>query len=284
MTDPNVIAANPNSLQETLQASALPLAEGVVEYANLGITASCALFLLLIHWAIPRIRKSNIFDHSILNSIAGGMALGYVFLQALPSLIFNIGALKEQAYTHFLNNEKNLLFVIFMFILAGFFVFYTLEKIAHDKSKKGEEGGPFIYYSHIGILTYLNFSVALIIPLMINENFFNLLFFTSIVGFQFILEDHAMTLHFPTRFNHIGRYIVMGGVCVGWPIGAFLVPHHTTLTLTLMNAFFAGAIVLSTIKTEFALLEGRSHFPTFIASLSITTAIVFILLLLENIG
>ncbi len=256
----------------------------MTEYPNLGITTGCALFLLLIHWAVPRIRKLDLFDAGILNSIAGGLALGYVFLHALPSLILNIAALKEQTHGRFLSDEKNLLFVIFMFALAGFFVLYVLEKIAHDKSKKGEEGGVVIYYSHVGTLTYLSFSVALIIPIMAHESLASLLLFTFIMGFHFILEDHAMSHHFPSRFNHVGRYIIMGGVGLGWLIGTFLLPHHYTLTTTLMNSFLAGVLILSTTKTEFALLEERSHFPTFIASLAVKTAIIFIMLLLENVG
>ncbi len=282
MADLNTVSAGSSSLQEISQDSFLPLNEGM-DFSSLGITAGCALFLLLIHWAIPKIRKLDSFDDGILNSIAGGLALGYVFLHALPSLILNIGTLKEQIHSRFLSEEKNLLFVIFMFALAGFFVLYVLEKFAHDKSKRGEEGGIFIYYSHIGTLTYLSFSVALIMPIMAHESLASLLLFTFIMSFHFILEDHAVSHHFPSRFNHIGRYIIMGGVGIGWIIGAFLLPHHYTLTTTLMNAFLAGVLILSTTKTEFSILEGRSHFPTFVASLAVKTAVIFIMILLENV-
>lgn len=254
------------------------------DYSNLGITAVCALFLLLILWAIPKIRKLDIFDDGILNSIGGGLALGYVFLHAMPSLIFNIGALKEEAHSHFLTNEKNLLFVIFMFALLGFFALYSLEKIAHDKSRHGREGGAVIYYTHLGMLTYLSFSIALVMPILAHESMTSLILFTFVMGFHFILEDHAMTHHFPSQFDHIGRYVVMSGVAIGWLIGTFLIPPHYTLGTTFMNAFLAGALMLSTTKTEFTLIEGKSHFPTFIASLAFKIAVVFAMLLLENIG
>ncbi len=282
MSNSKVLVENTGSLQETIQTGS-SLFESI-EYQSLGMATGCVLFLLLIHWSFPKIRKLDIFDNSILNSIAGGLILGYVFLHILPSLIFNIGDLKEQASSHFLSDEKNLLFVIFMFVLAGFTILYTLEKIAYDHVRQNKEAGTVVYAAHIGILMYLSFSIALIMPIISQNSFSSLILFTTIMACHFILEDHSMIYNFPTRFTNIGRYIVMGGIVLGWLIGNFFTPYHYTFITTFMNAFLAGALILTTTKTEFALLEGRSHFPTFIASLSVKAAVVFIMLLLENIG
>ncbi len=248
------------------------------------VSGFCSLLLLLIHWIVPKLRKMDYFNDAILNSIGGGLALGYVFLHAIPSFIHNIPFLKSQATSQFLHNEKNLLFIVFMFVLAGFCVLYALEKLAHDYTRQGKESNAVLYLSNIGVMTYLSFSITAIMPAIGHENIYSLLLFTFIMGFHFVLEDHALTHHFPTRFTHWGRYTIMLGVLGGWIYGACSQETFPTFTTVFMNAFLAGGLIISTTKTEFTLLEGKSHFPTFLASLITKTVVVFIMLLLENIG
>ena len=262
--------------------------EGVVhpdlDFLSLSLTALCIIFLLSIHWAVPRLRKLNIFDDSILNSITGGVALGYILLHLLPSLMLDLDQLREETYSNFLGNEKNFTFLIFMFVLLGFLTLYILEKLAHDKTKNGLESNQIVYIAHVGTLTYLNFIIALMMPAVANESLSAMIVFTFIMGLHFVLQDHSMRHHFPKLFDELGRYIIMVGIVIGWLVGVFLLPHTYSVPATLMNAFLAGALILGTVKTEFSLFEGHSHFPTFIASLSLEAAVSFIILLLEAIG
>ena len=260
------------------------LAHPDLDFLSLFLTALCVVFLLSIHWAVPKLRKLNIVDDSIINSITGGLALGYILLHLLPSLMLNLDTLRDETYSNFLGNEKNFTFLIFMFVLLGFLTLYILEKLAHDKTRNGQESNQIVYIAHLGTLTYLNFAIALMMPAMANESLSGLLVFTFIMSLHFVLHDHSMSHHFPKLFDELGRYIIMVGIVIGWLVGVFLLPPTHTVSATLMNAFLAGALILGTVKTEFSLFEGHSHFPTFIASLSAEVAISFIILLLETIG
>jgi hypothetical protein len=223
-------------------------------------------------------------NDAILNSIGSGLALGFVFLHMIPDFINNIPELKQQAYSNFLQEDKNLLFVIFLFVIGGFCLWYWLEKLAHDRTKKGEEAGFFIYSSHIGMMTFTSFSVTCLMYSMGNESLFGLILFTMVMSFHFILEDHSLSHHFPNRFKYTGRYIIMLGVLGGWLFSLYDNQQAQTIVTTFMNAFLAGTLILAMAKTEFSLLEEKSHFPTFLASLITKALIVFIILLLENIG
>lgn len=255
-----------------------------LEFSSLLVTAVCATVLLFIHWGVPRFKQLNIIDNAILNSITGGVALGYILLHLLPELMLNVDDLRNETHSNFLGTEKNLTFVIFLFVLLGFLTLYILEKIAHDKTKNNQEASQVTYLAHIGTLTYLNFVIALMLPAMAADSLASLGVFTFIMGLHFTLQDHSMQFHFPERFNEWGRYIIMIGVVVGWLVGVFLLPHTHTIPATLMTAFLAGALILGTVKIEFSLFEGHSHFPTFIASLTLEAAIAFIVLLLQTVG
>lgn len=248
------------------------------------LSGLCMLFLLFVHWIVPRLRRMNSFNDAILNSIGSGLSLGFVFLHMIPSFVNNIPALKQLAYSNFLQEENNLLFVIFLFVIAGFCVWYWLEKLADDRTKKGEESGFFIYSCHIGMMTFTSFSITCLMHPMGGESLFGLLLFTLVMAFHFVLEDHCLSHHFPSRFKHSGRYIIMVGALVGWLFSLYDSQQIQTLFTTFINAFLAGTLILATAKTEFSLLKGKSHFPTFLASLIVKALIVFIILLLENIG
>ena len=252
-------------------------------FSSLFLTALCVIFLLFIHWGVPRFRKLNISNDAILNSITGGVVLGYILLHLLPSLMLNLDELRDETHSNFLGNEKNFIFLVFMFVLLGFLASYILEKLAHDRTKNGLESNQITYVAHVGALTYLNFTIALIIPAIANESLSALAVFTFIMGLHFILQDHSMNHHFSKFFDELGRYIIMVGIVIGWLFGIFLLPHMHTMLETLMSAFLAGALILSIVKTEFSLFERHSHFPTFIASLSLEAAIAFIVLLLQTI-
>lgn len=255
-----------------------------LEFSSLLLTALCVVFLLFIHWGVPHFKKLNIIDNAILNSIIGGVALGYILLHLLPSLMLNVDDLREETHTNFLGTEKNLTFVIFLFVLIGFLTLYILEKIAHDKTKNNQESSQITYIANLGTLTYLNFVIALMMPAIASESLAALIAFTLIMGFHFVLQDQSMQHHFPQRFEQWGRYTIMVGIVIGWLVGVFLLPHAHTIPATLMAAFLAGALILGTVKIEFSLFEGHSHFPTFIASLCLEAAIAFIILLLEAVG
>ena len=107
-------------------------------FSSLFLTALCVIFLLFIHWGVPRFRKLNISNDAILNSITGGVVLGYILLHLLPSLMLNLDELRDETHSNFLGNEKNFIFLVFMFVLLGFLAFYILEKLAHDRTKNNQ--------------------------------------------------------------------------------------------------------------------------------------------------
>jgi len=260
------------------------IADSSLDFETLCFTALCLGVLLFMHWATPRIRRLSIFDNATLNSIIDGLVIGYVFLQILPGLMLEVEGLKEQAESNFLKNEMNLVMTIFLFMLAGFLTLYAAEKNAHEKTRFGRESSQIIYMTHIGTVTFVNFIIALMIPSIASVSLPLLCTFTIVMGLHFIVQDHSLNHHFPNRFNEWGRYVLMIGMVAGWLVGVFLLPHAKIIPVAFLNAFLAGSLVLSVTRTEFSSFEGHSRFAAFIASLSVESAVIFIALLLENIG
>lgn len=285
------VATIPPAVVEATTAIATPVEAihgigGMFHQINLKIVFATLIgcgVLGLIHFFAPKIRKYDDFDTGIFNSIGGGIILAYIFLEAFPSLMLDVPQIQALTTSGFLGTPKNMLFTVFLFVLGGFFISYILEKLAHDYSQNGREGNTYIYYSHLALSTVLTFCVAGTMCLVSLGGLTELAMFTAVMGFYFFLEDHSLSHHFPTRFNHVGRYVLIGATACGFLYGNLVLKGTVTLSLIFAYAFLLGVMILATTKTEFSALEGRSHFGAFITSLFVKATIVFVTILLQSI-
>ncbi len=247
--------------------------DGVLLWSGLAL-----LVLLASHWILPRLKHLRNIDISILNSICGGIALGFVLLHILPEVIVDVQKIKHVFHLNILNNHHILIFFTFFLVLIGFLILYSLEKVAHDSTKEGNESSGLVYALHIGVLYYLTFSVGFNLAFYAHEGLYVLALFTIAIACHFMLDEHAIAHHFPTRFDNSSRIHLSVAAVIGWGMGYFCLLNNIHYIDIFMNAFLAGALILSTVKTEFSLFEGRSHYPTFLISLLIEGIMVILMI------
>ena len=82
--------------------------------------------------------------------------------------------------------------------------------------QKGLEAGKLIYCSHIGMMSYLSFTIGASSLMVSQDGYHKSYGFTFVMGLSFLLEDHSLNYHFPTQFKKQGRYIIMLGLVCGW--------------------------------------------------------------------
>ncbi len=261
------------SMQHNRNDDHAPAHEGVLLWSGLAL-----LILLASHWVLPRLKQLRNVDISVLNSICGGIALGFVLLHILPEVVVDVQKIKHVFHLDILNNHHILIFFTFFLVLIGFLILYSLEKIAHDSTKEGNESGSLIYALHIGVLYYLTFSVGFNLAFYAHEGLYVLALFTVAISCHFMLDEHAIKHHFPTRFDNASRIHLSVAAVIGWGLGYFCLLNNIHYLDIFMNAFLAGALILSTVKTEFSLFEGRSHYPTFLISLLIEGIMVILMI------
>lgn len=242
----------------------------------------CTLGFLCVHWFIPRLRQLDSFNDGILNSVGAGLALGYVFLFAMPSFLVQIPKLAQNARFFFFQSQRNFLFITFFIVLIGFFQVYILDKIAHRQTKKGLEPTHVIYISHLAQITFSSFSITVVMQTMAEQSIAALFLFSLVMIFYFGLNDHALTHRFPNRFDHKGRLWPMLGVLSGWVIGTFILHGHPSVFVVLLKAYLAGVILINSAKNEFSMIEDHSHFPAFATSLGLKAFIVLLMFILDG--
>lgn len=245
------------------------------------ITLAFASVLAFTHFIVPHIKRLESVDTSILNSIAGGLGLGAVLIHLLPDLMASVSKLSAQTTIAFFHKPEHLFFGLCTTILISFCLTYALEKIAHDRKKKGQDPEDIIYHLHLLVLCSMLFVMIATFPTLLKVSIFGLALITILLMAEIIMEDHAFQKHFGEIYGFGGRSLVVLSIFGGWAFGYYVVGSQTSLHMAFTTAFAVGVFLLTVVKTEFDLLEEKSHFPTFLLSVFIKVCIVCVLLFLE---
>ena len=239
----------------------------------------CTLIVFLsplIIFHTRRIGKSYI---SIVNSIVGGLSLGGILSDMLPDLMVSTVGLCGVESRGIILDERLLFFFVFFWILVGFCITYSLEKLAYQASSLKKDPHPILFHLELGSLCLVMIGTLSTFPALAYEGTKSIVLVTLVMICELFLEENAMIRHFRTRFNTKGRIIVMLCILIGCGFGLIGVGRIPGIFALSFQSAIIGALLLSVVKTEFDLLEGKSHFPTFLISVSIKVMIGIILII-----
>lgn len=210
-----------------------------------------AVVLAVLHLLAPRIRKLPLVPERYTGSFAGGLAVAYVFLHLLPDIAEGneaIGEALEDAVTV----TPLLDLGIFVVALAGFTVFYGLERMAsrqglRDGARTAPSNGA--YWLHLGSFVVYNVLITYTMALRLQTGILFALLFTVAMGLHFILTDRGLEEHYGHRFQRSGRIILAAALIAGWALDALFAPN-STLVVALLTAALGGSILLNVFKEE----------------------------------
>ncbi len=218
-----------------------------------------AVLLAALHVAAPRIRTLPLVPESATASFAGGLAVSYVFLHLLPEIAEGNEAIGE-ALSDVVQPTPLVDLGIFVVALAGFAVFYGLERLAQREHGDDERGaGAGVYWLHLGSFSVYNALITYTMALRLRTGVAFAVLFTIAMGLHFVLTDRGLQEHYPRRFSHLGRLVLAGALLAGWLLSVLFAPT-STLVVSLLTAALAGSILLNVFKEELP-SGARSSFP-----------------------
>jgi hypothetical protein len=273
---------------------------------DLTVTASvlaalaAAVVLTVLHLLAPRIRKLPGVPEAATGSFGGGLAVAYVFLHLLPELSEGNQAVGE-ALQHVVTITPLLDLAIFLVALAGFLLFYGLERLAQRTSIPTDRqpmpasvqgaaptadwqssnaagtagatasrnpsvstepaGSALAFRLHLGSFFVYNFLITYTMPLRFRTGVLFAVLFTVAMGLHFVLTDRGLEERYPHQFGTRGRLALAAALLAGWVLSAVLAPS-STLLVALLTALLAGSILLNVFKEEIP-SDRRSSFPWF---------------------
>lgn len=237
----------------------------------------CMLIVILMPILTYSLR--NFFPQNMhkFNAIAGGLGVVSIIVAMIPGIVATIPLILTEDHWTYLNNYERIAYVVFLAVLAGFFIMYTLTKLAYDKTKKGEDPSNLLYFIHLLCLCTVLFVSVSVLPAIAQSSVLSLYLFTSVICFEILLEENGLIRLYKQRFHNGTRALIVGFGCLGYIFGVHLAQHIPHLIYASIEGIIVGILLLSIVKTEFDLLEQNSHFPTFLLSALFKIILLFLI-------
>lgn len=193
-------------------------------------------------------------------SVAGGVAVAYVFVHLLPELNHyqqNLNETLKEGVGRYIENH------IYLIAMIGLAMFYGLErmiKISKKKQKNFSHTSPGVFWIHVSSFFIYN---AVIGYLLVRDEFrsgWEMLFYFIALSIHFITNDRGLRRDHKNIYDKYGRILLALSTLIGWGIGVITEVHEVTISV--LVAFLAGGIVLNVMKEELP-EERESSFSAF---------------------
>lgn len=233
---------------------------------NIALIGSLVIALVLagLHLAAPHVRKLPFVPESVTGSFAGGLAVAYVFLHLLPEMAEGNEAISERLGD---TAEVTALFDLGIFVvaLAGFTIFYGLDRMATFRRSRRHPDSAAVYWVHLGAFSLYNVLITYTMALRVETGFLFAILFAVAMGLHFVLTDRHLEEHYRRRFDASGRLILAGALLLGWALSAVFAPT-STVVVAVLTALLGGAVLLNVFKEELPSNRGSS-FPWFLVGM-----------------
>lgn len=218
-------------------------------FASLAFTLGFAVLLAAIHALGPRLRPISPLESAAGASLSGGLAAGYVFVHLLPELARGNQDVASKL-GHDLPDTALQDVATFLVALLGFFVFFVLQWAAEQAGRDGREPSRTVFTAHLVGFAVYNALVVFTVPLRFRTGAGLAFFYCAILTLHLASTDRLMREQFPRRFggNVRARIVLSAGALAGWLL-ALVVPEGT-VSLTMLTAFLAGAILLNVLDQD----------------------------------
>lgn len=226
------------------------------------LSLAIALALAALHLAAPALRRRGGGAERAISSFGGGAAVAYVFLHLLPEI-----AEGNEAIAKALEDEVPatplLDLGVFAVALAGFLLFFGLERLARGGGDERREPEGRLFAVHLAGYCVYNALIVYTMPLRLRTGVDFALLFTVAMALHLGLTDRGLEGTYPRRFAGWGRLVLAGALLAGWLAAAVAAPASTIL-VSVLTAFLGGSVLLNVFKEE--LPAGRRlSFPWLLA-------------------
>ena len=218
------------------------------------------LILCSSHLTIGKIKIFNRYRY-ILISFAGGISISYVFLTILPKLA------KSQKLLLSSDDSGILLFLehnSYLLALIGLIIFFFSEQLVsylliRPKRPQLEPYVKFVISMHVSLMAGYYLLTGFIITEMKDVSPSSIILFTVAMIFHFHSMDFIIYKKYPAIYEGFVKWIFVLATLAGWIIA--VTTEVNQLILALSTSFFAGILIITTIKEKIP--DGNKSIPLF---------------------
>ncbi|MEJ8571144.1 hypothetical protein [Microbaculum marinum] len=241
------------------------------------LTLLAALAFIAVHLFIGRLRFLEGTPRHALLSVAGGVAVAYIFLHVLPEL-----AAHQKTFARALElSDEAAEAWVYLVSLSGLLVFFGLERAA--KTSRGRRLAATgesrlereVKWLHLGSFFFFNFLIGYLLLHREQTGLWSLAFYASAMLLHLATSDFGQRQEHADDYDAETRWVLAAGIAAGWLVGA-LDREVPPIVIGFLFAFLAGGVVLNTLKEE--LPEDRdSRFLPLAAGAALYSALLILI-------
>ncbi|NES19025.1 MAG: hypothetical protein F6K41_08865 [Symploca sp. SIO3E6] len=241
-----------------------------------GIGFILAVGLALIHAFVS---KLNVFafipEHRWL-SFAGGVSIGYVFLEVLPELSHAQEELEHSAIPlmAYLENHVYLLALLGLIIFYGLDIWVLTSRRQNLIANLTTSQGSAVFWIHITAFALLNGIVGYLLQDLGEHSLFQCILFFVAVALHLFIMDEGLREHHKTPYDKKGRWILTAAIIVGAIAGQVF--HLNEAAISIIWSFLAGSLILNILKRELP-DEQKSCFWSFVGGTLLYTGLLLLI-------
>ena len=235
-----------------------------------------AIALALVHVFATKLPIFSLIPRFRWTSFAGGVSLGYVFLEIFPELSHSQEELQHSDILLVQYLEKH----VYILALIGLIVFYGLDLLAlrakslKQSTPEKEHNSSAIFWIHISGFAILNLIFGYLLQDLSEHSLTACILFFLAVALHFFIIDDNLREHQQSLYDQQGRWFLVGAIILGAIIGQ--VAHLNEAAIALIWSFLAGSIILNVLKRELpdeketcfgSFISGTALFATLLLSM-----------------
>ncbi|NEQ50744.1 MAG: hypothetical protein F6K11_11510 [Leptolyngbya sp. SIO3F4] len=234
-----------------------------------------AIGLALIHAFVSKLNVFSFIPEFRWMSFAGGVSIGYVFLEIFPELSHAQEAIEHSniPFIAYLENH------VYMLALLGLLVFYGLDILALKSRQQNriendqDRTHHTVFWIHIAAFAVLNIIVGYLLQELTGHTLLQCLLFFVAIALHFFIIDHSLREHHQAPYDKYGRWLLTAAIMIGAIAGQSL--HLSEAGILAVWSFLAGSIILNILKRELP-DEVKSCFMSFFSGTALYTTLLLL--------
>jgi hypothetical protein len=234
-----------------------------------------AVGLAFIHAFVSKLKIFSVIPEFRWMSFAGGVSIGYVFLEVFPELSHAQEAVEHSEIPFFAYLENH----VYMLALLGLLMFYGLDILAlksrqHNRLNNNQDSTPHtVFWIHIAGFAVLNVIVGYLLQELTSHTLLQCLLSFAAIALHFFIIDRGLREHHQAPYDKYGRWLLTAAIMVGAIVGQSL--HLGEAGILLVWSFLAGSIILNILKHELP-DETQSCFFSFATGAALYTTLLLL--------
>lgn len=228
--------------------------------------AVATVALAAVHLLLPVLRhRLRGAPEGLAASVAGGVAVAYVFVHLLPEVAQGNREVAELLGEHLRMTELEEV-LLFLVALVGFLLLYGLDHVAERRRESG------VFAVHLGAYALYNAVITYAVPTRFRTDPGAAVLFVVAMGIHFLLTDRSLAEHYGARFRRVGRPVLVGALGVGYALALAFAPTSAVVVSTML-ALLAGFVLYNVFSDELPSSD-RLRFPVFLGSAAVYAGVL----------